>query len=178
MSPAEWVEIVKRMRGWWPQAALPDASLALWYDDLRDREAGEVLHAVAAVYRSGGEWPPNGAQILISLAQWRVGAPEFDKAWTLVMRALSRFGARRCDELLEHLQAEHPALAELAQRMGVRELALSTVGDRVLYAQARGVYEQIVGGRHQQITHRRLPGRAPQAISGAMKEITEGGMTP
>lgn len=159
MKPAEWVEVVRRVNGWWPHAQWPEATMALYFDDLKHLERGVVLEAVTAVYRDGREFPPSGAQILAEAAKGEVGAPDFDHAWREVTNAVQTIGgatpdrARRC---ADHLHEIHPLVAELACQVGIQDIAMSKPGDTTLRAQARRIYESIGERAQRQHTHHDL----------------------
>jgi hypothetical protein len=87
MTQAEWVRIFAQMRAWWPQAQIPDGSLAVWYDDLADQHPAQVQAAAKAIYRDGADWPPNGAQILTKIAELTIDAPAWGQVKAELLRA-------------------------------------------------------------------------------------------
>jgi hypothetical protein len=161
MTASEWLEITARMRAFWPRAPLPDHTLALWFDELRDHSADEVLAAVTTWHRDGQEWPPHSGQILGKLADLAMDARPFGEVWALVRQAVSSYGARS-PRALEWLESQDARAAQLARDIGIRTIGAADEGDRTLFAQARDVYAGIVRRERRGLTYTGLP--APQGL--------------
>jgi hypothetical protein len=184
MTPDEWIEIVRRIQANWPQQTIPRVSLAKWYDDLKALPADTVAAAVESLYRQGREWPPNGAQILAEIADQTLDAPEFGAAWQMIHRAIQSYGSANHAKVVAALQAKHPAVAELAAQVNVRDIGLADAGDTTLHAQARERYTSIVRAHRRTLTHHGLPSAsapqlrvhqsAPRPIGDVMTELVAG----
>lgn len=160
MKPSEWVEVTRRVNGWWPHAQWPEATMALYFHDLKHLDRDMVIAAAQAIYRDGRDFPPSGAQILAEVAAGEVSAPDFDHAWREINAAVQRIGGATTDRAIrtvDHLATIHPLIAELACQVGVRDIAMSAPGDTTLRAQARRIYDAIRERSHRQITHHDLP---------------------
>lgn len=163
MTPDEWVEIVRRIQANWPQQRIPRASLAKWYDDLKDLHAEVVAAAVESIYRQGREWPPNGAMILGEVADQTLDAPSFGEAWQMILTAIRSHGSRNPQRVIDKLSERHPAVAELAAQVDVRDIGMAPDGDTTMHAQARERYRSIIAKQRRDLTHAGLPAAtAPQ----------------
>lgn len=164
MNRGEWAQVCQRVAAWWPHRQWPDTSIAAYYDDLKDADAGHVLAAVQTVYRDGREWPPTGAQILQQLARLELDAPGFGKAWRLILRSVSKFGLVDETLALEWLEAQHPLTARLAREIGFREICMSEGGDTTFQAQCRGKWEALVLRGERDRTWAGIEGRGLPAL--------------
>ena len=61
MTRAEWIGAVAAMRGLWPNAEIPDATIEAWYPEVADIAGDQVEAAIRTFARDGAEWPPSGA---------------------------------------------------------------------------------------------------------------------
>lgn len=183
MTRSEWSQIVQTIEACWPHREVRDDAAALWFGDLAEFDADTVHAAVMALYRSGREFMPNGAQIRAEIADQTIDAPEFGVAWARIIRAIQSYGSNNQTRVLAAL--EHPAVRELAELTNIREIGLAAEGDTTLHAQARERYRAITSRHKQTVTHAGLSsasatglrgeeGRAPRQIGAAMTELVEG----
>lgn len=143
MIEGEWVEQgVRRINANWPHQRVPDASLAKWFDDLKDLPVGYVVSSIETIYREGDKFPPNGGQIRRKAVEMQLDAPTFAEAWQLVNKAVRHFGLGQPREAMEWLRERHVIVAVLATRVGWRDMCLSTEPS-VVHGQARRVFEAL-----------------------------------
>ena len=180
MTRSEWATLCRLLEGCWPQREIRDDAAALWFADLTEFDAEVVKGAILALYRSGREFMPNGAQIRAEVAQQTIDAPPFREAWNLLLAAISAKGSHRPGEVVAWLTGRSPAVAEWAARSDIREIGQSADGDTTVYAQARQHYESVVRRQHRAVTHGGLPpavvpelrpAAAPRPAGGAIGEL-------
>jgi len=138
----EFATVCERVALWWPQRQWSDASAAAYFHDLADLDGGQVQTACQALYRTGRDWPPNGAQIRNSVLELQSDRPGFGEVWDRLLRAASRFGWRRETEALAWLAEWSPLAARLAELLPFRELCLTTELE-VFHGQARRSWDQL-----------------------------------
>lgn len=188
MTWADWLAVVQRMRGWWPQASLGEeqkGSIALWFDDLRDHDTGQVLAAVEAFYRDGNPWPPNGAQILNKLADLSLDAKPFERVWALGHDAASMYGQRRWEEAREWLLPQIGTEGVRLVEDEWRTFCLGSCSDRTRYAQTRDLYAERVRSAMRRVTYAGIPAAGlaalerssgePRQVGAAVRALLEGG---
>jgi hypothetical protein len=124
MTRAEWSNVSGEMRLLWPNGKMPQTSVDRWYDDLRSFTKEQVRVAVLALYRSGREWPPNGAQIRAELLTLVIDAPE----WVFVRRNLERVCAVGSERLYHAGRWSHPRQEAIERLDPVTRGFLDTVG--------------------------------------------------
>lgn len=142
MNRVEFAAVCERVALWWPQRQWSDASAAAYFRDLADMDGGEVATATEALYRSGREWPPNGAQIRNKVLELRADTPGFGEVWDRLLRAASRFGRDREPEALEWLEEWSPLAARFAVMLPFRAFCV-TEELEVFHGQARRSWDQL-----------------------------------
>ena len=187
MTRDEWSELAERMVAWWPhydwRNAASAGSLDLWFDDVADLEAAEVTTATTALYRTGREFPPNGAQIRAKVVELQADVPGFGIVWDRLHRAAGMFGARRAEEAIAWLGEWHPLAGELARTLTFREFCWTTEQE-VFHGQARRSWEQLVRRHERDSTLVGLPSggmvaveranTGPRQIGDALKAVLPG----
>lgn len=166
MTRAEWAGVLERIAVNWPQSQIPLASAAKFYDDLKDFDGVVVAAAVEAIHRNGREWPPTSAHILAEIADQTESAPEFGVAWQMIVKAIRSYGSHNPQLVVDKLNDQHPAVAQLASQIGIRELGMAKEGDTTRHAQAREMYAAICRKRVRRITHLGLPSAAVPQLRG------------
>jgi hypothetical protein len=108
-----------------------------WDDDraeayesfLGELPAEAVSGAIAVLAESGQRFIPSVGEILGVLDKAN-GPPPFDRAWSLVSRALARAGAWHDRTVAEHaLSSQHPAVLAWVQDYGYERLQREEVND-------------------------------------------------
>jgi hypothetical protein len=169
MTAHEWVDIARRINANWPHRQLPKATLAKYFDDLRDLPAQHVAAAVEVLHREGREWPPTAGQVLQKLAELSVDAPE----WPFVARRLRRVAAfpanviragRTVDARAERLKAEPPLLQAFVEHVGWQEIAACPEDDRIAEAQLRTKWERFAARQHRDLALTGLPSAGLPAL--------------
>lgn len=181
MTRQEFTEILALMEACWPHRPVRNDTAAVWFTDLADLDVETVRAAVLAVYRAGREFMPNGAQVRAEVGEQTLAAPSFGEAWLMITRAIQSYGSRNEARVVEALTEKHPAVAELAAQIGLRELGMAPEGDTTGHAQARERYAVILRKRQREFTHTGLPSaaapelrepkRAPVQIGAAMSDL-------
>lgn len=180
MTRPEFAEVMRQMTANWPRHSIPDLAAAKFFTDLERFDADKVQVAIEALFLAGREFPPTSAHIIGEIAEQTESAPEFGEAWDLIHRAIRRHGSHNKQRVVDSL--EHPAVAELAAQVGVRELGLAAEGDTTRHAQAREMYRAIVRKRRRELTHAGLPSAAvpalrdvsqPRQIGSAMSALVD-----
>lgn len=171
MNRPEWLEVVQRIRANWPHSEVPDASIAKWYDDLKDHELADVLTAVESLYRDGESFAPNGGQILARLVEFRRDDPDFGEAWALMNEAARRFGFHREHQptaALAWLDQHSPSAAEAIARFGLDSFAMRQLDNEGTdRAQMRDIYKAVCRERQREGTLAGLP--QPRSREGLRK---------
>lgn len=142
MSRDEFAAVCERVALWWPQRQWSDASAAAYFRDLADLPGTQVQTACEALYRTGREWPPNGAQVRNQVLELRADTPGFGEVWDRLLRAASRFGWRREDEAIAWLEDWCSLAGRLAAILPFREFCL-TEELEVFHGQARRSWDQL-----------------------------------
>lgn len=166
MTPAEFARLCSRVAGWWPRAPWPKDTAALYFDDVRDLEAQMVETAVTAVYRSGSNWPPTGAQIRAKVVELQADVPGFGLVWDRLHKAAGMFGARRSEEAVAWLADWHPLAGEFARTLTFREFC-QTTEQEVFHGQARRSWDQLVRRHDRDSTLVGLPAGGLKAVERA-----------
>lgn len=200
MNPSEHFRLCGRVAGWWPHAPWPEESAALYFNDLKDLDAGQVATATEAFYRDSERFPPTGAQIRTKVIALSIDAPD----WSSVKRELCKPPARprnqeivpcsasRCDGSgwldvadMPNTVTPCPCRAERIEKARasqahplIREFA-EEVGqeslrdvwaDRTAEAQVRTMWTQFVARRAQEAAYAGLPDAGLPAIERANRK--------
>lgn len=184
MNRAEWSEIAGIMTANWPHQVIPDASLAKFYEDLRDLPAEQVHAGVEAVYRSGAAFPPNGAQIRRQIIDLNLDLPTWGEVWNQIMHAVGKFGTWNEDKAQDELGVFHPLALQLVREVGFRSICLCEDPLTVLEAQCRRKWEQMTARVERDGMLTGLPSGGlrtlervnggPRLLAEAMEEVFEG----
>lgn len=157
------------MRARWPHAKIPDASIALWYDDLKDLPVEQVLAGAEAWYRDGKDFPPNGGQTHAKVAELDRADPHFGAAWRLVNLALLKHGVYDWPQFYSCLP---PAVAEAAKRMrfetngGYLKSEESTVR-----AQFREIYKAVCNERRRDDAYAGIPSAGLRGLEKGPRKL-------
>lgn len=185
MTKDEVVHLAREMRARWPHSEIPDATIAVLFDDLGDTERDHARAAMLALYREGEKFAPNGAQILAKLSELERDDPDHGRAWGLVHAAQIKFGLHREHrqaEALAWLESQSVAVAEAVRRFGADALGSYDVADEgTIRAQFRDIYRAVVRERSHDAAYQGLPAaplrrlrRLPRRFGDVVKEIAEG----
>lgn len=160
MTAAEWASITERMVAAWPHGDWPKVtrvgSLDRWYADLSEFPAERVSTAVEALYRSGREFPPNGAQIRAQIIDLEHDAPTWPEVWELLWKAMRKHGHADTTAACDWLGEKHPLVGTFARRLPFRDFCL-TREPSVFHGQARRQWEALVEQTRRDESLRGLP---------------------
>lgn len=175
MTSDEFLFLAKAMRAAYSQQSfLPDEeSIRVWYRMLKDLDGKLVA---TAVYRhiSTAKFPPTIAEIREQCVS--IAAPvgrDWSEGWSVVNRAISRWGMYRPQEALETIREQDPLAADIASQLGWESLCVSEnpVADRASFrkayeaAQFRGrelaKLPPSVRALTEPLSHNFLPGGTP-----------------
>lgn len=174
MTRSEWAAQVERMVGWWPhydwQRATGLGSIDLFFHDLHDLDAAQVATAVEALYRTGREFPPNGAQIRGQVIDLQDDLPPFAEAWQRLLKAAGLFGRDGAEDAYRWLADLHPLVADLARLLPWREFCL-TENLEVTHGQARRSWEQLVARHGRDGRLAGLPGAGLSVVERAGGDV-------
>lgn len=182
MTRDEFADLMTRVSLNWPRQRIPDDTAAKFYRDLDQFPFEAAMAAVESLYRGGREFAPTSAHIIAEIAQQTDDAPEFGVAWQMIVKAIRSYGSHNPRRVVDKLHEQHPAVAQLASQVGIRELGMAQEGDTTRHAQAREMYRSICRKRTRSITHRGLPSAAvpalrdtsqPRRIGDAMLELVQ-----
>lgn len=181
MTAAEWARIAQLIQARWPHANLPDATLAVWFDDLRELSAEAVNTVVVAFNREGNEFPPTSGQILARVNELNGDMPDHGEAYALAMKAASSKGF---EAGLEWLRGQNELVALAAERFPWRSLCLEPMEDGTRRAQFRGIYVAVVERAKREQVYEGLPSGGlkalekkntePRKLGDVVKEIGSG----
>lgn len=87
MDESDWIGVVVGIRARWPHADLPDSTIAVWREAVKDLPVEQVMAAIEVIYRDGREFPPNGGQIRKKVMELRDDAPQWGEVWRWVRKA-------------------------------------------------------------------------------------------
>lgn len=145
MEREEWIEVVKLLRAYWPQAALPDETIAVWFVDVEELEHEQVRAALHAFAREGREFPPTGGMLrkkALELAR-PIGAGNWSKAIDLATWEVPSWNYHP-EESLRTLQKLDPIAAETVLRFGIEEWGMRTQdGAHWWQARFRDIYQEV-----------------------------------
>jgi hypothetical protein len=82
MQRKELIELAQRVNATWPQAAanLGDATLAVWWDTLKDVDLPLALAGVESLHREGKEFAPTAGMILKRTVELQLDPPDWADA--------------------------------------------------------------------------------------------------
>ena len=175
MSKAEWLKIATELQARWPHKPIPQESIAIWFDDLRDLEHAQVRTAVLAIYRDGREWAPNGAQIRAKVVDLTRDDPSEGEAWQIAMTACKRFGAsipQNIEDAMAWIAVSSPAVLFAVQRFGYRDLCLTENLDTAR-AQFRDIYRAVRSRRDRDARYIGLPAAGMKGLESGPRTIGE-----
>lgn len=181
MTREEWIDAVKWISANWPHAEIPNATLAVWWEDVEDLD-GEAVRAALRTM-SDRKFPPSGGEVRVAVVELSRDDPDHGEAWRLVQRAQVKGLHREHGHAgLEWLEEEAPLVAEAVRRFGPDSLSIYSLSDEsTVRAQFRDVYNAVVrdaqrGERLQGLPTgglRRLE-RGPRPIGETLR-LTAGG---
>lgn len=181
MTRNEWLDLVSEMALRWPQADLPEATVAVWFSDVQHLDATVARAAMVSLARDGREWPPTGGMIAARAAELGVSAaPVAGEAWELLQAAVRRFGGMREAEALAWLGEQSPAVAVAVRRFGFAAYCRSEQPAGVARSQFTAVYREVLEGVKREARYRGLPmprGEQPRLVGAAARRLTAGEMT-
>jgi len=170
VTRAEWDSVVQRMVACWPHYDWPNAqvvgSLDVWFEEVDDLDADQVRVACRTLYRSGREFPPNGAQVRAQVVSLAADLPGFGEVWDRLHRAASNFGQVRSEEAIAWLAEWHPLAGEFARILTFREFCLTTEQE-VFHGQARRTWDQLVRRHDRDSQVAGLPSAGLRAVERA-----------
>jgi hypothetical protein len=162
------------MRAYWPHAKIPDASLAVWFDDVRHLPGEQVQVAVKALYRDGREYPPNGAQIIAKVSELGRDHIDWGEAWKLAKKAAMQ------SEPQEWLSERCPDASEAVRRLCGSFLTYQLSEESTVRAQFRQVYENVLAAQKRDDAYQGLPSaglrglsRGPRKLDNALKALPQ-----
>ncbi len=170
MTRDDWGSTVKRLMAYWPHYDWANAAslgaIDVWFEEVEDLDAEQVQVACKVLYRAGGQWPPNGAQIRGQVVSLESDVPGFGEVWDRLHRAASRFGRARSEEAIAWLAEWHPLCGEFARILTFREFCLTTEQE-VFHGQARRTWEQLCRRHERDSRLAGLPSAGLRAVERA-----------
>lgn len=179
MTNRQWAGITAALLATWPQAEIPERSLAKWKCDLDDLNPEHVLIAVQAL--ADREFCPNGGQVRAEVIRLGLDAPD----WATVRQELRRLGSVPVKEIrdgklvpcedgadeyqgveayprADALAAAHPVIREYVSYVGWEEVqrmnGATKAGESIgAEAQAREKYLAFVARVKREEAIRGLP---------------------
>lgn len=176
MTKAEWIELVREIRAQWPQAELPDETIAVWYRDVGEDVTSEAARqAVVAFAREGREWPPTGGMIRAKAVEFANPVSDWGQAWNLLDSAARKIGHAREDEALAWIAETSPEAAEAAKRLPFASYCLSDESEQANWrAQFRDIYRLVCEQGRKRALHPELPSKSqPRQIGTVLRELTQ-----
>lgn len=141
MTKEEFGRIAAYMRGAYSgKNFLPDkASVAVWYEELKDLDA-ETLFLAVKKHTATSKFPPSIAELREAAAEITHGeVPEWADGWEEVRQAMRFYGSYRPEEALRSMT---PITRQAVERLGFAELCASE-NEGVDRANFRMIYERI-----------------------------------
>lgn len=177
MTRAETYRVLQLVVACWPHTPLTEAGKEVWVLMLADVELGEATAAVEAYFRDGREHAPNAGQVVSMIAELDNPQLEHGEAFSLAMRAASKFGADRQADALDWLTEQgSAATAEAARLFGWVEFCRYEGAAGTLRAQFRDVYLGVVSSgaraRRYGLPEGRGPGK-PRKLSEALGTLRQ-----
>lgn len=174
MTKSEWYRLATELQARWPNRAIPDESIDIWFDDVCEFGYEQVSAAITALYRDCLEWCPNGAQIRAKLAELQRDELSHGEAWALAKRASLKANPEKAREWLEE---RSPAAAEAVRNLcGGSVLAYQLDDEPTVRAQFRDCYRDVVAARKRDDAYAGLPNaglrglqRGPRKLSDALQ---------
>lgn len=163
--------VLKTLQGGWPQTPLSDVGLAVYWEELKDFDYGDVLIVVRELMHGGREFMPPVGVIYKRLIDDELGAPQ----WPVVHKWLRRYNATGFHQIGDEVPGRREAVREVkAQMPPLVADFISEVGGRYVYealdsggngeARVRTQWEAYVTSRVQQRIRRGLPQPALRAL--------------
>lgn len=87
---SEWVTTVQYLEANWPNAEVSEATLAVWWEDVKDLPAEQVQAAAASWVRDGERFPPTGGILRRRVVEMRLDAPPFAAVLRLLREAAQK----------------------------------------------------------------------------------------
>jgi len=157
MKDEDWAVVVGCLAGFWPHQLVPEESLILWRQTLDDLVGEQVKAGIESLYRTGREYPPNGAQIRLEVLRLSMDAPEWSEVWSTICNGIGRFSMERQVEMRAEMEALSPLCVVLFDRIDWREFRFSEDPMTVKEAQVRGKWEGLVADQTRQGALQGLP---------------------
>lgn len=178
MTRSEWLKQVAVLTLRWPNWTSKltdeqvDQTVELWFHDLEEFDAEAVGSAIAALYRDGREWAPNGAQIRNKLLELRNDNDGWSQAYGLALEAATSHGGAEYGGF-SWLEKQDPLTARAAAQYGWRDFCLSEASDTSRRAQFRDIYLEVKGSVDRKARYAGLPSAGLKALEGGKGTIGE-----
>lgn len=183
MTRQEVIDLVQQMRARWPHSEIPDATIAVLFQDLHEVDREQAMAAMLALYREGREYAPNGAQIRAKLSELERDDPDIGEAWRLVHQANLKWGLHRehgQEKALQWLESQSVAVAAAVRRYGADALgSYDLANEGTVRAQFRDTYRAVVRERQHDAAYAGLPEvglrrlrRVPRRLGEIAREVT------
>lgn len=129
MTHSQWLRIAADVAARWPNQPWPDATIAAYFEDLRDMDAEQVSVAVRALSRAGREFPPTSGMIRQQVVELTLDLPDWAFVWSCA-QSLASYGwggpyhsypsvQQRFAEVLERM---HPTCRAFLEAAGARQV--------------------------------------------------------
>jgi hypothetical protein len=105
---AEWIGAVQTIRALWPNAEIPDVTIAAWYEEVADIELEHAVAAIRTFARDGAEWPPTGGKIRRRVAELLLDPPDWGEVLEQ-LRLIRRTPAAKATGKLEEIDGHEVA---------------------------------------------------------------------
>lgn len=184
-------QVARRLNAGWPHSRLPNASLAMTFDTLRDLPADQVVAAIEALHREGREFAPTGGMIRLKLVELATDAPDWPAVRKAIRACLSYPERRAVDggfvnERELRLQRESELIRRFVQHVSWEQAAtVIDSEDTAAEAQIRNKWNAFVSGDRGDQALAGLPsaglarlvrvnGEREQIGAGVLKQIDQG----
>lgn len=121
LPESEWLRCAAMIRARWPHNDLPDSTIMVWREAVRDLPREQVEAAIEVFYRDGRDHAPNGGQLRQKVAELSVDAPQWGEVWPLLRRAQRKAPALAVDpdERVPYLRSQgHDLIADFIETIG------------------------------------------------------------
>src|SRR4051794_26651286 len=133
MTLSEWKSVVADMLERWPNTAMGENTVEVWFSAVEDlpRELGAA--SVEALFPDGREVAPNSGQVRVKGLELAAPTQDWLEGWRLVHEAIHRFGQPDEAGALALLDERSPAAATVVRRIGWRSICTYDLDDEGMW---------------------------------------------